>query len=134
MLLDQVLLKFETACLLNFSGADFFIHPRSAIRLVGQPYQLECVGVQTFQSKSITRFFDGFPISAGDIPMGSELDSFSYPGDDGFPIYRIEAVQLNDSRECYTCRIETNPFNSHNVRDELGISMKASLTVHCELI
>ena len=52
-----------------------------------------------------------------------------YPRDEGFPVYRIESVAVDDSTSCTACVISPEIFQSFA---NLLQSTKVSLTVHCK--
>ena len=74
----------------------------NATLLVGETYDLECVGYQTQTPVSLTMFH-----TLQDF--GTPLKTYRDPGTEGFPFYRIDAVTLEDGDRGYYCELHAFP-------------------------
>ena len=83
-----------------FSAPSFYIHPRSVTVLAGRPYSLECVGVLTKPSPSLTKFY------MVDLLVPSAL--FYYPSDPGAP-FHVKTAMAADNNSSMSCQFGGAP-------------------------
>ncbi len=103
--------------------ANFFIHPRPLTLLAGEPYSLECVGWQSFDTRKTSyQFFFNQSF------FFTEPDArFIYPNTSGFPVFRIDAITVEEATDCASCTI--SPVTPTDF-DEIRSSDTVPLIVH----
>ena len=100
---------------------EFILEPRDMTVLRGEPYSVECFAAQNTQQSLTVTIRDLHGLSAGNAL------TYTYPDNEGFPVYRVESATLEEPG-CYYCDTRSQPYDTSLI---FG-SKKSMVTVHGE--